>query len=295
MYELIHIKGNSYYIKGHTNMGLYLYGENDALLIDSGIDDKSADGAYAAISSLGRNLRLIISTHANSDHVGGNRRLIELTGCRVCANELERAFMLDQHLNTSFVWGGYPLPELFNKFFFAAETEVEPIEAVSLPSGIRILPLPGHYVGMIGVVTDDGVFYLADSLTGAELLPHSHITYIHDVTKYLETIDRLETSEASYFVPSHGEPTEDIASLCRANRDNVEAVSSAIITCLGYDEISVDELVARLFAHWELRTSINQYALVISTLRSYLAHLTACGRVAYTLADGRMLWRKTNG
>ena len=291
MYELIHLKGNSYYIKGHTNMGLYLWGEEDAVLIDSGIDDRSAEGAYAAIESLGRRLRLIISTHANSDHIGGNRRLIELTGCEVCAQSIERTFMIDQHLNTSLVWGGYPLPELFNKFFFAAETPVTPLEEVTLPSGLEIVSLPGHYVGMIGIATDDGVLYCADALSGEELLARSHITYIHDVGKYLDTVERLSQRRFLWTVPSHGEPSEDISALCRANRDNVEEVCRAILSVISDGEASVDETVARLFAHWGLRTSPNQYALVISTLRSYLSYLVGVGRVCYTLADGRLLWR----
>lgn len=290
MYELIKIKGNSYYIKGHTNMGVYLYGDGDALLIDSGIDDRSAEGAYEAIRSLGRNLRIIISTHANSDHIGGNRRLVELTGCQVVAQSIERTFMVDQHLNASLVWGGYPLPDLFNKFFFAAETPVTPIEEVTLPEGIGIVSLPGHYVGMIGVTTDDGVFFVADALAGEEILARSHITYIHDVGKYLATIERLSESCLSYFLPSHGELTEDIAALCRANREAFESVCRAIIEEASDGEASVDELVARLFARWGLRTSINQYALVISTLRSYLAYLVSEGRIGYTLADGRMTW-----
>ena len=51
-----------------------------------------------------------------------------------------------------------------------------------------------------------------------------------------------------------------------------------------------EELLARLFAHYDLVMDMNQYVLVGSTLRSYLSYLLDTGRMTATCSVNRLLW-----
>ena len=51
-----------------------------------------------------------------------------------------------------------------------------------------------------------------------------------------------------------------------------------------------EELLRRLFTDYGLAMNFEQYALVGSTVRSYLAWLKDAGRVTVRFEDNRMLW-----
>jgi len=51
--------------------------------------------------------------------------------------------------------------------------------------------LPGHFMGMIGILTPDQTFFVADSLFSKEVLNKYHITFVYDVKSFLQTLDKL--------------------------------------------------------------------------------------------------------
>ena len=56
--------------------------------------------------------------------------------------------------------------------------------------------------------------------------------------------------------------------------------------------VTFEELLKGLFDHYGMAMSFQQYALIGSTVRSYLTWLQETGRVAAEFADNRMLWRR---
>lgn len=144
---------------------------------------------------------------------------------------------------------------------------------------------------MIGVMTPDNVFFVADSLFSEDVLNKYHITFIFDVKRFLQTLDKLETTSADYFVPSHAAPVTDIKPLVEINRAKVNDV---IETILHYctEPMNVEMLLKKLFDHYSLKLDFNQYVLVGSTVKSYLSYLYDSNMIDALFENNMLLWRK---
>ncbi len=58
------------------------------------------------------------------------------------------------------------------------------------------------------------------------------------------------------------------------------------------EPLCFEEILRRLFADYALTMTAEQYALVGSTVRSYLAWLKDTGRLMFFIEDNRLLWRQ---
>ncbi len=291
MYELIQLTEKSWYIKNPANVGLYRLDDNSVCLIDSGNDKEAARKILRKVTESGWTVKYIINTHSNADHIGGNQFIQSRTDCCVLSTEIENVFAKNTMMEASFLWGGYPIDELQNKFLMAKPTEDTKNIEENLPGGLETIKLPGHYFDMIGIKTDDGVCFLADCLFSEDIINKYHIFFIYDAAAFLETLDMLETLEAKIFVPSHAEPTENIAPLIAANRAKILEIA-ALICDICERPHGFEEILKEVFAHYGLSMDANQYVLVGSTVRSYLAYLHKIGKLAFYFDENRMLWRK---
>lgn len=153
-----------------------------------------------------------------------------------------------------------------------------------------MLPLPGHFFDMCGFRTADGVWFLADCLSGANIVEKYHVNFIYDVAGYLETLDKVCQLEGRLFIPAHAEPVEDIRPLAELNRRKVQEIAELIRT-LCREPRMFEDVLRDVFAHYQLTMDFNQYVLVGSTVRSYLAYLLDRGSLAAEFSDNRLLWQ----
>ena len=278
-----------YYLPGPAKVGVVRVGGDEVCLIDSGNDKSAGRAIRKELDARGWRLRAIYNTHSHADHIGGNKYLQSQTGCRIYAPGAELAFTRHPILEPSFLYGGYPGQELRGKFLLAAESEAETLTPAALPAGFELLPLPGHSFDMVGFRTPDDVVFLADSLASRATLEKYRICFIYDVAAYLRTLEMVQSMSARLFIPSHAEPTEDIAPLARLNAEHVHATAATLLS-LCRQPLSFEELLQRLFNTYGLSLNFEQYVLAGSTLRSYLTWLSGSGRIAATFADNRLLW-----
>ena len=291
MYELNHIKGSSYYIQSPSKMGLVKLNDREVCLIDSGNDKDAGRKVRQLLDANGWRLTAIYNTHSNADHIGGNRYLQGQTKCRIYAPGIECDFTRHPVLEPAFLYGGFPPKDLRHKFLMAQESDADYLTAAVLPEGFELLPLPGHFFDMVGFRTPDDVVYLADCLSSRETLDKYQIGFIYDVAAYLTTLEKVKELQAAAFVPAHAEVTEDIAPLAQYNIDKVHQIADHIVTLCG-EPVIFEELLKKLFDDYALTLNFEQYVLVGSTVRSYLAWLKDTGRLTVSFEDNRLLWRK---
>ena len=288
MYELIQAAEHTYYIESPAKIGLVQTGDT-AALIDSGSDKEAGRKVRQHLDARGLKLSAIYNTHSNADHIGGNQYLQRQTGCAVYAPGVEAAFTRDPILEPSFLYGGCPPKPLRHKFLLAQPSDVQVLDPKACP--LEVIPLPGHFFDMVGYRTEDDVVFLADCLSSRETLEKYRVSFLYDVAAYLDTLDRVAAMEAALFVPAHAAATEDIAPLAQYNRDQVYAVAEDLLDLLA-EPLVFEEVLRRLFRRYHLTMDFQQYVLVGSTVKSYLAWLLDGGRVTAAFNDCRLLWRK---
>ena len=290
MYELIQVSPRCYYIQCPAKIGLVKLSETEVCLIDSGNDKDAGKKVRKILDANGWTLRMILNTHSHADHVGGNKYLQDQTGCAVYAPGIEADFTNHPLLEPAFLYGGCPPKELRHKFLMAQESHALPLTEDVLPEGFEIIPLPGHSFDMVGFRAPDGVVYLADCLSGKETLDKYQVAFLYDVSSYLRTLETVKVMEASIFIPSHAEATDCIAPLAQYNIDKVLAIGEKICR-LCQTPLCFEELLQRIFTEYALTMTVEQYALVGSTLHSYLTWLKESNRLTLRIEDNSLLWQ----
>ena len=291
MFELVPVTEQSYYIQSPAKIGLVKLSDSEVCLIDSGNDKDAGRKVRQVLDANAWRLRAIYNTHSNADHIGGNKYLQSQTGCAVYAPGIECDFTRHPILEPSFLYGGFPCADLRHKFLLAQESDAQMLTDAVLPEGFSLIPLPGHFFDMVGFRTPDDVVYLADCLSSRETLEKYQIGFIYDVGAYLTTLETVKTMQVKAFVPAHAAATEDIAPLAQYNIDKVNEIAETIVALCAEPQ-TFEGLLQKLFARYELVMNFEQYVLVGSTVRSYLAWLKDTGRLGARFENNLMLWEK---
>ena len=291
MYELIQISEHDYYIQSPAKIGLVKLNDTEVCLIDSGNDKDAGRKVRKILDEHGWTLKAVYHTHSNADHIGGNKYLQGQTGCKIYAPGIECDFTRHPILEPSLLYGGYPCKDLRHKFLLAQESGAEYLTKETLPEGFELLPLPGHFFDMAGFRTPDDNVYLADCLSSRETLEKYQIGFIYDVAAYLNTLEKVKTLKARLFVPAHAEAAEDITELAQYNIDKVNEIADKIVS-LCKEPLGFEVILQRLFTEYGLVMNFEQYVLVGSTVRSYLAWLKDTGRLNAVFEKNLLLWEK---
>ncbi len=289
MYELIQVSENNYYVQSPAKIGIVKLNDTEVCLIDSGNDKEAGKKVRRILETNHWQLKAIYNTHSNADHIGGNKYLQTQTGCKIYAPGVECDFTRHPVLEPAYLYGGYPCKDLRHKFLMAQESEAEYLTEEVLPEGFEMIPLPGHFFDMVGFRTPDDVVFLADCLSSKETLDKYQIGVVYDVGAYIQTLEMVKRLKARLFVPSHAEATEDILALAQYNLDKVWQIAEKI-TAICKEPICFEKILQKLFAEYELLMNLEQYVLVGSTVRSYLAWLKDTGKVQARFEDNLLLW-----
>lgn len=288
--ELIKIGEKTYYIKNATNIGIYKIDEENVYIIDSGNDKDAGKKILKMVNEQGWNIKGIINTHSNADHIGGNKIIQDRTNCKIFTYGIEKNFTENPILEPSFLYGGYPFKDLKNKFLLAKESYVENIDT-NLPEGLEYINLKGHFFDMIGIKTSDNIYFLADALFSRETIEKYHLFFIYDIKEYLNTLNMLKTLNGNSYIPSHCLATRDISNLIELNENKIYEILNKI-TQICETEKTFEEILKEIFDFYNLTMNTNQYVLIGSTIKSYLSYLYDNEKVSYEFKNNKMIWKK---
>lgn len=290
MYELIQVSNNSYYVNCPSKIGVYDNGDGTVYFIDSGNSKDTGRKLRQILDKNSWKLKAILCTHSHADHIGGCKYLQGITGCRIFASKIEAAVACNPVLEPAMLFGGNPCKELKNKSLMADASLVEDISSPDFPSDITPIPLPGHCLDMVGYRMPDGTLFLADCVSSADTLEKYHIGYIYDIEAYLKTLDFVEALDAPIFIPSHTEAVTDMKELCDINRRSVTDIADRILDICKTPK-NFEAILRELFLSFGLTMSLDQYALIGSTVKSYLTYLHSGGKLLFTTDGGMILWQ----
>lgn len=286
MMNLVKIGDKTYVLKGNVNIGIYVFNDNEVCLIDTGIKDMYYESIEKALSDKDWKLKYIINTHGHADHIGENHYLQEKYNCKIFTSKYESSFVKNPILGNYVMYGSKPILDMQNYLMSAEESVCEDVENLNIP-GLEIVPLFGHSIGHIGVLTSDEVLFCGDSYASKDILKKYPIQYTYDVKGYLETLGFLKNSNYKYYVPSHGEIEENCKSTIDFNIENVQTIENEILMIIK-NEISYENLLKNIFEKHHISMSIMQYYLIGSTVKAYLTKLYEDKKIKFNFKNNVM-------
>ena len=291
MYELIQISDHDYYIDCPAKIGVIRISENEVVLIDGGSDKDAGKKVLKHIEANGWTLKAIYSTHSHADHTGGNKLLQDRTGCKIYANGLDCIVTNNPELEPTCLYGGLPFKDFKNKFLMAAESKAEQLSDDVLPAGFEIINLPGHSYDMVGFKTPDGNAFIADALSSEATLKKYGIGYTWNPEEAIKTLESLKALNANCYIPAHAEVTKDISALIEINIEAIKKLYEDLLEICS-EKQSFDSILKQVFDRYSISMTTQQFALIGSTIKSYLSSLYSQEKIEICIEENMMFWKK---
>jgi len=166
-------------------------------IVDTGVPG-SEEAILAAVVESGRSpdeVRDIVITHADGDHVGSLRALVERTGATVWAGEHE----------ADVIEGKAPARGGDVKESGSVDRRVVPGETIPVHGGIETIDTRGHTAGHVSLfLPDDRVLIAGDALNNREGLTGSAPQHTADPELAREAVRRLVALKPDSAVFGHG-------------------------------------------------------------------------------------------
>jgi glyoxylase-like metal-dependent hydrolase (beta-lactamase superfamily II) len=261
------VLNNVYCLPGASNIGLVIAEGQQALLIDTGVGQRSGRQLLQLLEERGLHLVAILNTHGHGDHVGGNAYLVEHTGARVYAPLHDGIVLRYPEWGLLCTFGGAePIAELSTPRFAPHPCTVD----VTVTEGeleiagvtVQVVPLPGHTGTHTGYIVDN-VFFIGDILAGEAELANAPISYAYSITKQLIDHNIARLNDVLAFIKAY------------LARGGAEA----------------NELLLAVCAHYGITIrNLREYYMLYPTLHSFLSHLNNCGEITHSVENNRLLW-----
>lgn len=291
MFDLIKLTDKTFYIDIPTKIGVYKLDEKRVMLIDSGLNAKTAQRVLDILRENGLEIAFILNTHSHTDHAGGNRYLCETTGCKAYAPEVEDMLIEYSDVEATLVYGGFPCRDFRKKFMNTESSKTYNLSEAPLPEGTEVFPLYGHTAHMVGFKTPDDVYFVADVVNGRHTLEKAKICYVYDIDTQLETLQKLKELDGKLCVPAHTDPTENIAELAQINIENLKEIRQDILNLLKDKPYTTEEITALLCKKYSLKLDFTGLVMVTSTVRSHLVSLRHLGLIDWFIEDYVHYWK----
>lgn len=291
--RIIELSSGVYVIPGSTNVGVITNEKDSSIevyLVDSGSTE--IDGEYildvlkAFFEQLGQSftIKAILTTHGHADHCGAHNFLKEETGCELWASKHEQGNMETPVIQSACLWGGYPPHEMRTLFFMPSPTYVDSficqddVIELSLSRKISFLPLTGHsYDAVCVIITDKKdhkVIFPGDNIFPRNEIMDHWIPLILNPVEYMASLDKLcAMDKVDWCIPSHGDfLSKNINEAAELDKIAIISTRTCILDSLKTKKrLTVEDIVKYVADKNEMHLSLSQYALIHSTIKSYIS------------------------
>ena len=257
--NLINISGNTFYIRGGTNTGLYLFDDNSALIIDPGLSGARPNKIIKILNERNIELKYIINTHEHNDHFGACSQFKEYY------KDVEILSSEEAILNIN------------NKKF-------------------EVFNFKGHTPGSIGVLTDDKVLFVGDLLVGEEMLSKYDFLFLFDIEEQIKSLERIENIDFEYMVIAHSKKfisKDESYKIIDKHKIAIDKYINQIRIYLN-NPITIENILKHIIVNNNLSHNYKEYHFFKSSLISLISYLIDLGEVNYILKDGELLYYTKN-
>jgi len=208
MMPLMEVADGIYKVDGVRIANVYLVTiEDGIMLVDSGMpgNAKRILGFVERLGRQPRELRHVVFSHCDIDHVGSAAELKKLTGAQVAIHELDAPVLSGRQGPQK---GGLAMAALYRLFRFRPVVPDVLLGDGDTIGGLRVLHVPGHTAGSIALRRDDGVVFSGDALLsdkhGRVLSPDPRLS--QDPAQALASAEKIKALGSTHLLTGHGAP-----------------------------------------------------------------------------------------
>lgn len=284
MYEIVKVSNRVYYADCPSRVGIVKISDSEVFLVDSSSSKDAIKKIKKNIDALGLTIRYVVNTHSHADHISGNKYLQDNFGVIIYGNGIDKLFINDPILESTFLYGACPYKLLENRFLLAPKSVCNDIpEGISDFSFIEVF---GHSFSDIAIGCDD-IWFIGDAVFNKEAVSKYHVPFIFNVDNYLKSLEKLKNLDGSLFIPSHGTVIEDINEVVDFNIEVIKNISGLILEFCVVPH-TFEEVFDYIFSYYGMQNDCNQNILVGSTIKSFLSYLVDESMLKIEILDNRL-------
>jgi glyoxylase-like metal-dependent hydrolase (beta-lactamase superfamily II) len=210
---------------GSDLVAVYLVEDTTGVtIVDAGLPGQW-DELEPELALMGRSLediRGVILTHGDTDHIGFAERLRRERGIPVLVHELD-ATRARGEVKKEISWGKVRVGPLMRFLFYSARhggLKITPVsevaafvdgEVLELPGAPLVIHTPGHTPGSVAFhFPSVDALFVGDAMTTGHVLTGAvgprPAPFTLDTEQALASLDRLESLPAKWVLPGHGAP-----------------------------------------------------------------------------------------
>lgn len=211
MADFTKIVDGLFQINGRVNVFVLDDGENGVTIIDAGMP-RSVHRIVDTVKAIGRtvgDVKTILVSHADIDHVGSLAPLVEATQAKVIAGEKSKPYIESRQAPPHIPVFIQPAMWLLIKLLLGRVTVDQTVthgELLPIAEGIRVLAIPGHTPGNIGFFWErHKVLFVPDLLyinDGKLSLMPSIVTWNVQIAK--DSVRQVMQYNPSFICVGHG-------------------------------------------------------------------------------------------
>lgn len=294
--KLNKIKGDTYYIDAPTNSGIYIFKNKNCVIIDTGINMSSAKRIDSILIENNLKAKYIINTHSHMDHCGGNRYFkTAYPGSIIYSSPLEKIFIENPDFFPTMLFSSSPIKSIEKnsnsiEVDFTLEYGINKIN----DEKFEIIPLKGHFIEQIGIITPERVCFTGDAVFSDEIIEKYSLPFLFDIRESLNTLNFLKNVEADYFVLGHSCPCltrDEFLPLIDRNIDNIKKYNEQILELLD-QPLTREDLLENLVILNNLEMEFRQYHLNLSAVSAFIKYLYDENLINYSIEGGKLFYYK---
>jgi glyoxylase-like metal-dependent hydrolase (beta-lactamase superfamily II) len=208
--------------RGFLNGNHFVYRSEAPVLIDTGYIS-GFDETEKSITRLGvnsRDISLIISTHTHCDHIGGNNRIQQKSGCEIALHRVGRYF-IDSRDDWSTWWRYYNQ----EAEFFRCTRSLEYGEIITLgPHEFQVIYTPGHASdGIVLYNQRDKILISSDTLWQTDMAVMTlRVEGSRALFDMQASLGKIENLEVQTVYPGHGKPFYDMPKAIARSKQRID-------------------------------------------------------------------------
>ncbi len=293
--DLVHVKGNTYYIDAWEAIPVYVKENRDCILLDSGWYYERMD-VEQTLRENGLKPVGIISTHLHTDHCGGSRFFQETYHIPVALPAGEAGLGFSDLTLKSYLYI-FTLDDVrkiddIRALRFAPDLLIGPDVTEFEMAGVTfgIVHTPGHSPDHISIMTPDEVLYLGDAMLSKDVMAVSKVPYYASVETALQSMKKLAGLSCMVLAAHKGcEP--DIKALAAYNicqlEERIERFRSLVA-----EQMTLEDIIKKACAEMKLLSKqAFKVKLYERDMRSYIECLVDRGELQEIYEGGRLYYR----